>query len=472
MMPDVEIPQLVSLATILVGILIMALAPRPLKVRARHALVLAIAAWALTRTVHEMRVSAWQSEIRTISVLCGALAMARLSFLLAVEIVLERGGRVPVNQLRRDVTQFLIYVSAAAIALRSQRISVTSLITTGTVITAIIGLGLQETLGNFAAGAAIQIERPIDVGDWVQLDKGDATGRVIATTWRSVVLQTDDRALFVIPNSVFSKTAFYNRSRPGGATRRSLYFTLPFDVAPTQVHEAILAACADAPDVLKEPRPTVLTWNFGESGIQYWLRFFIADFARRDLSHGDVATRVWFQLHRRKLATAVPLLHAVVEQPDVVSRTKEAAMVVADRRAAIDAVDFLKPLSEAAKDSLARRGHRRLFAPGETVIRQGETERDFYVVRRGRVEIRVDDRKLTQLGPGEFFGEMAMLTGSARHAAAMAASRTAAPTRASTRRQKEANSEQATLRDRDRALRERMPGDASAGPCARRRRER
>lgn len=413
------------LATLVLSLVVMALAPRETKRRVRGAVVLsllygvaALVARALPATLAE------RGDVEAIAFVLAALAMARLAFVVLVDVLVERAGKSPMNQLGRDILQVVAYVLAVGGALRVQHIPVTSLLATGTVITAIVGLALQETLGNLAAGASIQIDKPIGVGDWIQLDKVDVLGRVVSVSWRSVTIQTDDRALFVIPNNLFSKTPFFNRSRPGGATRRGLYVTVPYDVPPTHVHEAMLDACADAPDVLKDPRPTVLTWSYTDSGIQYWLRFFIADFTRRDYAQSDVATRVWYHLKRRKIDVAVPMRHTLVEPIDRGARAERDAEIVADRRAAIDAVDFLKPLSPQARDVLARGGHRRLFAPGETILREGDTGREFYLVRRGRVAIRAGDRELSELGPGEFFGEMAMLTGASRHATVTAVEET------------------------------------------------
>ncbi len=416
---------LAVLATLVLALIVMALAPRPIKARVRFALLFAIL-YGVFEGISSALPSAApeRGDLESIALVCAALAFARLVFVVLFDIAIERAGKSPLNQLRRDVIQSAVYLIAAAAALRAQHIPVTSLLATGTVITAIVGLALQETLGNLAAGAAIQVDKPVGVGDWIQMDKVDAIGRVVSTSWRSVTIQTDDRALFVIPNSLFSKTPFFNRSRPGGATRRSLYVTVAYDLPPTQVHEALLEACADAGDVLKEPAPTVLTWSYTDSGIQYWLRFFISDFARRDYAQSDVGTRVWYHLKRRKISPAIPQRHTILENYDREARAERDAEVIADRRAVIDGVDFLKLLSPQSRDVLARGGHRRLFAPDETILREGDTGRDFYIVRRGRVAIVAGKRDLKELGAGEFFGEMAMLTGSVRHATVTAVEET------------------------------------------------
>lgn len=400
---------------VVVTLLATAVAPPAIKRRLRTALFLCVIYGVLVFAVRFVPdTHPVQKTLDAAAYLVAALATARLAFVVVVDLGWEQAGKRPLNQLVRDVLQTVAYAVAAITSLRAAGINATSLLATGTVVTAIVGLALQETLGNLAAGVAIQIDKPIALGDWVRLDKGDVIGRVVSTNWRSVTIQGDDRLHVVVPNGHFSRTPFTNFSRPGGSFRRNLYFTIPYDVSPARVHEAVLAACADMPDVLVDPPPSVITWTFADHGVQYWLRYFIADFALRDRVHGQLATRVWFHLRRRKIDLAVPVRKSWIHEVDEESIATMHAEVVRDRRAAIEHVDFLAPLSSDAKDMLARRGSRKLFGPGETILRAGDHGREFYVVRRGEVAIRLGEREIARLGPGDFFGELALLTGRER----------------------------------------------------------
>ena len=408
-----------ALAAVVISVLLMAVVPKPIRKRLRVAVVLGLMGALLDiamRQVHRFFPDQKHNVLQAIGFVCAALAIGRLLVVFFIDVVVERGGRKPINRINRDITQSVVYLLGAIAALQAGEIDATSLIATTTVASAVIGLSAQESLGNLFAGLAIGLERPIAVGDWIRIDKSDFTGRVVSVSWRSVTIVTDDRAYFVVPNSVFSKTAFSNFSRPGGAVRRSLYFTFPFEFAPAQVHEALLAACADSPELLKDPAPSVFTWTYGDNGITYWLRYFIADYARRDPSQADVTARIWYELHRKKMPAAMPLRQTYLHQVDQAAAAAAAAEVIRDRRAAIDAVDFLKPLAEASKQRLAEGGHRRLFGPGETILRQGERGRTFYMIRRGTVAIITDGKEKRRLGKGDFFGELALLTGSERTA--------------------------------------------------------
>ncbi|MFI5301028.1 MAG: cyclic nucleotide-binding domain-containing protein [Polyangiales bacterium] len=410
-----------ALVAFVIVVVTMTLVPRELRRRLRLAaglfVFVALVVW-LERAVPPT--SGFHRDLVVVAAICFAIAVARYLFVVVVDLAAERAGARPINQLQKETLQALAVVFATGVALHATGIPPSSLIATGTVLTAIIGLAMQETLGNLAAGLAIQIEKPVGVGDWIQLDKGDALGRVVSTNWRSVIIQVDDRAQFVIPNGVFSKSAFYNRSRPGGAFRRNLYFQFPYDVPPQQVQEALLAACADVSEVLTDPKATVLTWTYGDNGITYWLRFFIGDFTRRDILSGEVATRIWYQLHRRKMPLAVPVRQSFLHTVDRAAIEQASRETISDRRAAIDHVDWLKSLPANEKSMLAERGHRKLFAKGETVLRQGDAGREFFIVRRGHVGVNVGDAEVAEFGPGEFFGELALLTGEPRNASVVA----------------------------------------------------
>jgi len=406
----------VALTAVVLAVVAMAALPRELKSRVRVVLWLALGG-VLVELPALMEI--WQPAWRAFQALSWSLvgwAVMRLAVVLGFDVIYPRLRGRPVHQLLRDVLQSALYVVATLVALRAAGVGVQGLVAGGTVVTAIVGLALQETLGNLAAGVALQFDRSIDVGDWIKLDKGDQLGRVVSMDWRVVVVQTDDRAQVVVPNGVFTKTPFVNFSRPGGCTRRSVYVTIPPEVPPLHVHEAMLQACRDCPEVLTDPAPSVLTLEYTERGVSYWLRFFIADYARRDPVTSAVATRVWYELSRRKIELAMPRRVTYVHKVNARSAARALDEKLRDRRAAVECVDFMQALSEASRDVLAREGRRMLFAPGEVILEAGHTGRTFYIVRRGQVAVLDGDVELARLGVGEFFGEMALLTGLPRQA--------------------------------------------------------
>jgi small-conductance mechanosensitive channel len=390
--------------------------PKAIKHRVRPVLWMALAgALVEVPALSGIWQPAWPM-LRAVSWSLVGWAVMRLAVVLGFDVLYPRLRGRPVHQLLRDVLQTALYVVATLVALRAAGVGVQGLVAGGTVVTAIVGLALQETLGNLAAGVALQFDRSLDVGDWIRLDKGELVGRVVSMDWRVVVVQTDDRSQVVVPNGVFTKTPFVNFSRPGGLTRRSVYVTVGPDVPPLHVHEALVQACRECPEVLTDPAPSVITQEFTDRGVNYWLRFFIADYARRDPVTSAVTTRVWYELNRRKIELALPrrvtFMHKVNERYEARALDEK----IRDRRAAVECVDFMRELSESSREVLAREGRRLLFAPDEVILEAGHTGRAFYIVRRGEVLVLDGDVELARLGKGEFFGEMALLTGQPRRA--------------------------------------------------------
>ena len=96
-----------------------------------------------------------------------------------------------------------------------------------------LGLALQDTLGNFFAGVAIQIEKPFSVGHWVRIR--DTDGMVTEITWRATKMRTQSGNFFIVPNSVLSKDTIINYSEPTLETRLELEVGVSYDAAPNRV---------------------------------------------------------------------------------------------------------------------------------------------------------------------------------------------------------------------------------------------
>src|SRR5207244_641594 len=101
---------------------------------------------------------------RLLSVLLFSFAAVIASGLLLFDVVLVR-REIP--RILRDLLQGIAYLITAAIVLTRSEVDVTKVFTASVLTTAVIGLALQETLGNIMAGLALQLERDFEVGDWI-----------------------------------------------------------------------------------------------------------------------------------------------------------------------------------------------------------------------------------------------------------------------------------------------------------------
>lgn len=350
------------------------------------------------------------------------LALGRILGLLVLEVLFRRKLKRSVPAILRDVGQGVLYLFLLLLALRALGIDPGSILTTGAVVTAVIGLSLQETLGNLVAGLAIQMQRPFDVGDWVAFDD-DAkhVGRVVEINWRATKVLTLDDVEVIVPNGLIAKAAITNFTKPLRPSRRSVYVSVAYEVPPRRVHQVILAAIGDAPGVLAEPAPSIVTKDFADSGIEYWIRFWTDQFERRDVVDGAVRDRVYYALHRAGFTIPFPQRTVHLHQTSDESRERANEGRIAERERAIAGVDILAALEPGVRRRLATLATSRLFSPGETIVRQDEDADELFIIERGTVAVllergRKGSSEVTRLGRGQFFGEMALVTGEKRQA--------------------------------------------------------
>ncbi len=283
----------------------------------------------------------------------------------------------------------------------------------------VLGLALQDTLGNLFAGLAIQVEKPFAVGDWIKA--GAYEGRVAEVTWRATKMRTKSGQFVVIPNSLVSKDIVVNYSNPSPVQRMSFSIGLAYDIPPNLVKRVATETCAEIPSILKVPAPDVLLHEYGESSINYSCRFWIDDFSRNDPIIDEFATLLYYRMKREGLNIPFPIRDIRITQPV----TREEAAADGSRLAFVDKASLFRNLEAADKQAIAKAMHPVMFATGETIIRQADVGDSMFFVKNGTVKVILERngerQEVNRLMDGDFFGEMALLTGEPRTATIVAA---------------------------------------------------
>jgi small-conductance mechanosensitive channel/CRP-like cAMP-binding protein len=354
------------------------------------------------------------------------IAIGRAGLALVLDGVLGRQLARPLPKIIRDIVHGLVYFFVALGVLREIGFEPGQLLTTSALLTAVIGLSLQETLGNLVAGLSVQMQPPFVVGDWIQYENDPRSiGRVIESNWRATTLRTLDEVDIIVPNGLLSKAALRNHSRPTAVTRRGVVVIVGYDVPPGRVREALLSAATGSPGVLPQPEPSVVLQHFGDSGIEYWLRYFIDNFPERDRIDGSVRERIWYGFQRANIRIPYPHRRVLLQQQSEETLALEQTRLVDRCERALERVDVLRVLTPEQRRRLAERGTSRLFSPGEIIVRQGDDADELFVVLAGEVAVVLasssSEKEISRLTAGEFFGEMALVTGERRKATVKAA---------------------------------------------------
>ena len=348
-------------------------------------------------------------------------SMGKSLFLIVIHAVLAKRLSFPLPRIVQDIIQIGVYLGVALITLRAAGVEPGSLLATSALLTAVLGLSLQDTLGNMFAGLAIQAERPFQVGDWIQYDASpEHVGEVTEINWRATRILTLDRVVVTVPNGALAKSSILNFSRPEAVTRRTTTIFGPYQVSPDRVKTALIQAAQETPGVLRVPPVTVMTRGFGERGVEYSVRFFINNFREREIILGLVNERLWYALARLNVAIPVPRRSIEIEQLSDERAQKRLEADARRRLQVLEHVDFLKPLPQKLLIELAETAELRLYAPGEYIIHQGEAGEEMFIIERGKVGVVLErvrsETHVAELTPGQCFGEMSVMTGEPRTA--------------------------------------------------------
>lgn len=183
--------------------------------------------------------------------------------------------RPAIRQLLTKVAEFAIFGFAFLLLMNIMGVDLGSLAVLGGAIGVGLGFGLQKIASNFISGVILLVEGQATVGDYVELDGGEA-GTIIKMTARATFLETFDGRWIVVPNEDFITTRVVNYSDSGSVNRLEAAFSVSYDTDINKIPALIEAAVAAHPSVLQTPEPPDCELRgFGESGIDFAVEFWV-----------------------------------------------------------------------------------------------------------------------------------------------------------------------------------------------------
>ncbi|MCC5833554.1 MAG: mechanosensitive ion channel [Opitutales bacterium] len=166
-----------------------------------------------------------------------------------------------------------------------------------------VGFGLRNVADNFVSGLIILLERPIKVGDRVDVDGYE--GVIVNILARSTTIRTNDNIDVIIPNSRFISESVTNWSHNDDKVRFKMPIGVHYKSDPFEVEKVLLQAANQCPDVLPQPAPSVRFIAFGDSSLNFELRVWSTSLMHKPRAFiSQVNFTVW--KHLRDAGIQVP----------------------------------------------------------------------------------------------------------------------------------------------------------------------
>ncbi|HYS53968.1 MAG TPA: mechanosensitive ion channel family protein [Thermoanaerobaculia bacterium] len=339
--------------------------------------------------------------------------LVRLLDTFVFDFVLRRQVAAP--QILRGLISIVLYAILFASAFSTIfNYKVGTLLTGGALLAAVLGLALQDTLGNLFSGIALHMEETYEIGDVVHT--GDYMGVVEGVSWRATRLRGFNNQLVVVPNSVIARERLEVFPR-NNLNARIISVGIDYNAAPATVIGILTQVATHVEGVARERPCLARVSSFGDSAVIYDIKYFTRDYSGRDRIDADIRKAVWYALRRNGISIPFPIRSF---QPYLPPTSEQVTPEEIFQR--LRAVDVLEPISDQGLQSVVAAVKMHFYSKGEAILRHGTSGDSMFVVHVGSVAIRVPDDSLTgwhqvaELGPGTVFGEMALLTGEMRTA--------------------------------------------------------
>ncbi len=380
----------------------------------------------------------WSNGFSVASDLFAAFTIANTAGMLLFLIIMP-AIFVGLPMIAGDLVVGLAYLVALVVVLSRHGLDPTSALATGAVVSAVLAISLQTTLGNILGGVALQLDGSIHEGDRIRLENGKA-GKIRAIRWRHTLVDTGASTI-VVPNALLllnNITILGWRGEPLIPQPVNIRFGIDVQLAPDRITRIVNDALAASPveNVGTQPAPSCKCADLlgGDGFATYSVDYTVIDPDRADDTASRVRSRVHAALRRAHIKLAVPGRAAVVEMRDRVMTERDHEEQTAKYLTALHAVHLFSALSEQELRTLAEGMMYVPFSAGETILRQGSTAHSLFVLTSGTCEVRTRvnaDRSDPPAGPGvvgertgivatltapDFFGEMGLMTGEPRKA--------------------------------------------------------
>jgi small-conductance mechanosensitive channel/CRP-like cAMP-binding protein len=336
----------------------------------------------------------------------------------------ERKKLPKVPDLLRQGLNVIVYGATTLFVLQTVfQVSVSGLLTATGAMGVVIGLALKEMISDVFSGLILSLDRTIKMGDYVRIESRFAEpkiGAVAQMNWRTVHIHTPENVLVVVPNTFLTNNIITNLSEPGDKKEFELLFTFDFDVAPERIIRVLNSALYQTKEIVQEPgyEPKTRTSRVNGTGVEYKVKYWLVPSrCGPGKARNFVINNVLYCLNQAGLQLSYP--KSDVFNAELPTRNLD---IREDRIALLGKIELFSSLSPGELGTMAASLIERKVKKDDFIVRMDEEGSSMFILVEGLLNVIIlhgasnSEVRVAQIKPGNYFGEMSLLTGEPRSA--------------------------------------------------------
>ncbi len=221
-------------------------------------------------TVGDKPITLWSMLYMLVLIIVLFWVTKRVQVLLSEKLLTRTSLSAPGRHAVATIARYLMLLIGLLVILQTAGIDLTTLNVLAGAVGIGVGFGLQNVISNFFSGLIIMFERPIKVGDRIEVD--NVEGDVLEIGARSTVVLTNDNIAIIVPNSKFITENVVNWKYNDGKVRFRIPVGVAYGTDVRLVEKVLLEVAKAQEDVMENPAPVVRLMSFGDSALEFELR--------------------------------------------------------------------------------------------------------------------------------------------------------------------------------------------------------
>ncbi|MBU1100944.1 MAG: mechanosensitive ion channel [Bacteroidetes bacterium] len=295
----------------------------------------------------------------------------------------------------------------------------------------VVGMVLRTELFRLFPALSFDFNKPLQIGDWIKINANIYTseiiGKIVDINRKSIFVMCESNTITMVPTKLLNDLIITNYRGPEARTRFDSSFILDFSVPVDRAKRVLLAGALQATEhsgFLKKKHPEVLIKNTGKLGVEYSVYYWINPWKSLTPAQANdiITSSILKHISKAGLSLAYPKEDVFYKEMPL--RQADTASA-ADRKALLANIELFGLLDEDELDYLATSVIQKLFVQGEEIVTERASGDSMFILVEGLCDVYADNDEseqinVGQISPGQFFGEMSLLTGELRSATVIA----------------------------------------------------